>query len=132
MKKKAVVARVERRGNYAQFWGVSKLENKTHHGHQLGMPPLAFPPTFDQNPWFCFSEMTRDNLANSVLSSKKNGMPWSVDLSNTTQQRIKKSKTSSKDWWMPGVYGTCKNLMMLLAPKTLWAMVNLRGSVGGK
>lgn len=27
---------------------------------------------------------------------------------------------------------TCKNLMMLLAPKTLCAMVNLRGSVGGK
>lgn len=27
---------------------------------------------------------------------------------------------------------TCKNLLMLLAPKTLWAMVNLNGSVGGK
>ena len=27
---------------------------------------------------------------------------------------------------------TCKNLMMLLAPNTRWAVVNLAGSVGGK
>jgi hypothetical protein len=30
------------------------------------------------------------------------------------------------------MYVTCKNLMMLLAPNTLWAIVNLSGSVGGK